>query len=69
LRIRQCASCEAIEERKEFGVTEMSEEKKKSRRPRKRKKITSEDPPKSKPTKESLEKLKEIAREKGWAVR
>jgi len=47
----------------------MSEEKKKTRRPLKRKRIESNNPAQNRPTKESLEKLKEIAREKGWAVR
>jgi hypothetical protein len=47
----------------------MTEDKKKTKRPRKRKRITSDNPPPSRPTKESLEKLKKIAREKGWAVR
>jgi len=47
----------------------MSEEKERTGRARKRKKIASNNPAKNRPTKESLEKLKEIAREKGWAVR
>ena len=47
----------------------MSEEKEKTRNPRKRKKIVTNNPAKNHPTKESLERLKEIAREKGWAVR
>jgi hypothetical protein len=47
----------------------MNEDKKKTRRSPKRRKVTPDNPSKSRPTKESLEKLKKIAREKGWAVR
>jgi hypothetical protein len=47
----------------------MSEGKTRTGRPPKRRKISSNNPAKSRPTKESLEKLKEIAREKGWAVK
>ena len=47
----------------------MSEDKKRTRKPPKRRRITSDNPAPTRPTKESLERLKEIAREKGWAVR
>jgi hypothetical protein len=56
-------------ERRRFGVSKMSEDKKRTRKPPKRRRITSDNPAPTRPTKESLERLKEIAREKGWAVR